>query len=53
MRDDRTYFRSRAETELSLAKRAAGPEAIKAHYVLAGFYFDRAYRGSSAGRAEG
>lgn len=41
--DDAFYFRKRAEQQLRLAKRARHPEAAKAHYVLAGFYFDRFY----------
>lgn len=47
--NDRHYFYGRAETELERAQRAAHPEAVKAHYVLAGYYLDRAYGEGEAG----
>ncbi|MDT9600082.1 hypothetical protein [Sphingosinicella rhizophila] len=44
MKDDaRSYFRDRAETELQAGRSAAHPEAAKAHFLLAGFYFDRTF----------
>jgi hypothetical protein len=41
--DDLQYYYKRAETELERAQRAANPEAVKAHYLLAGYYLDRVY----------
>ena len=43
MADERAYFSRRAETELNMAQRAAAPEAVRAHYTLAGYYLDRVY----------
>lgn len=40
---DRAYFEERAEAELSMAQSAAHPAAVRAHYLLAGFYLDRLY----------
>ncbi len=40
---DKEYFEQRAEAELSLAQAAAHPAAVRAHYLLAGFYLDRLY----------
>ena len=40
---DRDYLEQRAEAELSLAQAAAHPAAVRAHYILAGFYLDRIY----------
>ena len=40
---DREYFEKRAEAELSLAQAAAHPAAVRAHYLMAGFYLDRLY----------
>jgi hypothetical protein len=40
---DRNYFRERAEAELASARAAKTPEAQRAHSVLAGYYFDRAF----------
>lgn len=40
---DQTYFYERAEAELARAQRADHPEAVKAHYLLAGYYLDRVY----------
>jgi hypothetical protein len=42
--DDRFYFRGRAEEELELARSAAHELAGRAHALLAGYYFDLAYR---------
>lgn len=41
--DDRDYFRERAEAELEAAMKADHPDAARAHYLLAGYYLDRAY----------
>jgi hypothetical protein len=38
---DKDYLEERAEAELSLAQAAAHPAAVRAHYLLAGFYLDR------------
>ena len=43
MREEEEYFYKRAEAELELAQRATRPEAVKAHYTLAGHYLDRVY----------
>jgi hypothetical protein len=51
MRDDRAYFLKRAEAQMALAQRAACENAARAHYYLAGFYWDRAYGGASASAA--
>jgi hypothetical protein len=40
---DRDYFYVRAETELTRAQRAEHPAAMRAHYILAGFYLDLVY----------
>ena len=42
--DDRFYFLGRAEEELELAQSAVHESAGRAHALLAGYYFDRAYR---------
>ncbi len=42
---DAGYWARRAEAELAQARRATLPAASKAHYELAGFYFDRAHGG--------
>jgi hypothetical protein len=41
--EDTEYLKSRAEAELELAQSARHPEAVKAHYQLAGLYLDRVY----------
>lgn len=40
---EQDYYYRRAENELRLAQEANHPAAVKAHYVLAGFYLDRVY----------
>ena len=40
---DRDYLEERAEAELSMAQAAVHPAAVRAHYLLAGFYLDRLY----------
>jgi hypothetical protein len=50
--DDLQYYYKRAETELERAQRAVDPAAVKAHYLLAGYYLDRVYnRETAAGHA--
>ena len=49
--DHRAYCLKRAEAELALAACAAHPEAMRAHYHLAGLYLDRAY-GSHSGEVD-
>jgi hypothetical protein len=41
---DRDYLLQRAEQEIALAEQANHSEAARAHYMLAGFYLDRAQR---------
>lgn len=41
--DDLQYYYRRAETELERAQTAVDPAAVKAHYLLAGYYLDRVY----------
>jgi hypothetical protein len=42
-KDDRDYYRRRAEAELEAAERATDPKAARAHFLLAGYYLDLAY----------
>jgi hypothetical protein len=37
------YHYHRAEQELAQAQQAVHPAAVKAHYLLAGYYLDRVY----------
>lgn len=41
--DDSTYYYARAEAEIERAQSADHPAAVKAHYLLAGYYLDRVY----------
>jgi hypothetical protein len=41
--EDEAYLEARAEAELSLAQSAKHPGAVRAHYLLAGYYLDRLY----------
>lgn len=41
--DERDYFRQRAEIEIEAAQIAEHPDAVRAHYLLAGYYLDLAY----------
>ena len=41
--DDKEYYYRRAESELEMAQRTENPEAVKAHYTLAGYYLDKVY----------
>ncbi len=43
VRDDKEYYYRRAESELEMAQRTEIPEAVKAHYTLAGYYLDKVY----------
>ena len=45
--NDEDYFYIRAEKELAMAQAARSPGAVRAHYLLAGHYLDRAYGGAS------
>ena len=38
--DQRSYFQARAEEEIEAAQSATHPEAVRAHYLLAGYYLD-------------
>jgi hypothetical protein len=51
--DDKDYFYKRAENELEMAQRTAVPEAVKAHYTLAGYYLDKVYNEDDAPPADG
>ncbi len=42
-----SYFERRAEAELELAEQAVHPAAVRAHYLLAGFYLDQVYGSDS------
>ncbi|OWK28603.1 hypothetical protein SPMU_28650 [Sphingomonas mucosissima] len=48
---DLEYFYQRAEVELRRASKSKCPEAVKAHYELAGHYLDRFYSGEEDGRS--
>lgn len=43
---ERDYFYRRAEQELEQAQRSDNPAAMRAHYMLAGYYLDRLYGAS-------
>ncbi len=40
---DLDYYQQRAEQEIALAQSSQHPEAVRAHYLLAGFYLDLVY----------
>ena len=46
--DDRAYFQTRAEAEIALAQHAGHPGAVRAHFLLAGYYLDLVHCRSSA-----
>ncbi len=46
--DDKEYYYRRAESELEMAQRTENPEAVKAHYTLAGYYLDKVYNDDAA-----
>lgn len=41
--NDQAYFLKRAEAQVALAHRASDENAARAHYHLAGLYWDRAF----------
>ncbi len=41
--DDPDYFQQRAEAELELAQAAKHAAAVRAHYLMAGYYLDRVH----------
>jgi hypothetical protein len=41
--DDPDYFQKRAEAELELAQAAKHATAVRAHYLMAGYYLDRVH----------
>ena len=43
--EDRSYLCERAEAELEAAQKAGHPGAVRAHYLMAGYYLDRVYGG--------
>jgi hypothetical protein len=42
----RSYFEDRAEAEIKAAQEATHPNAVSAHYRLAGFYLDLTHNGA-------
>lgn len=46
--NDEAYFLKRAETQVALARRASDENAARAHYHLAGLYWDRAFNPPAA-----
>jgi hypothetical protein len=50
--DDKDYFRLRAEDEIARAQQAVHPDAVRSHYLLAGFYLDRAHRENAQARSQ-
>jgi hypothetical protein len=40
---DVQYFSERAEQEIARAQQAVHPAAVRAHYLLAGYYLDMVY----------
>ena len=48
VKDDKEYYYRRAESELEMAQRTEIPEAVKAHYTLAGYYLDKVYNDEAA-----
>lgn len=51
MKDDRSYFLKRAEAQIEFARQAACEDAARAHYHLAGLYWDRAFNPAVESRA--
>ena len=45
MTNDHAYYYGRAESELQMARKATSPAAVKAHYMLAGYYLDLVHGG--------
>lgn len=52
MRDDSQYYYRRAEAELKMAQRSDVPQAVKAHYMLAGYYLDYIHADESGEHSE-
>lgn len=50
-REDRSYYRDRAETEIEAAHSAVDSVAARVHYTLAAYYLDLAYNPESTGPA--
>jgi hypothetical protein len=48
---DLAYFESRAEAEIEAATRAEHHEAVRAHYLMAGYYLDKVHGGPDAADA--
>lgn len=38
--EERDYYERRAEQEIEAARRSTDPAAVRAHYLLAGYYLD-------------
>lgn len=49
--DDKEYYYRRAESELEMAQRTEVPEAVKAHYTLAGYYLDKVYNEEASAKS--
>ena len=47
--DQLSYFQARAEEEIEAAQSATHPEAVRAHYLLAGYYLDLVHNPVAAG----
>jgi hypothetical protein len=47
--DDPDYFQKRAEAELELAQAAKHAAAVRAHYLMAGYYLDRVHNKDAQG----
>ncbi|WP_420140083.1 hypothetical protein [Sphingomonas sp.] len=43
--DDQEYLQRRAEAELECARRASHPAAMRAHYLLLGYYLNKLFPG--------
>lgn len=52
-KQERDYFRRRAEQEVELARQAVHPAAVAAHYTIANAYLDFAYGAVDACNALG
>jgi hypothetical protein len=48
--EDRAYFQIRAEREIELAQVAAHEDAVRSHYLLAGYYLDLVHHEPSIDR---
>ena len=43
--DDHAYLQRRADAELECARRASHPAAMRAHYLLLGYYLNKLFPG--------